>query len=95
MKNNSFINRNIILLAFVSLLMDVSTEMIYIVLPLFLTEVLKAQPIFIGFIEAISESTASIMKVFSGIFSDRLNQRKSLVFVGYFISALSKGLLFT
>ncbi len=92
---NKFLNKNIVFLAFVSLLMDISTEMTYIVLPLFLTEVLKSQPLFIGFLEAISESTASITKVFSGILSDKLNKRKSLVLTGYFISTLSKGLLFT
>lgn len=92
---NKFLNKNIVFLAFVSLLMDISTEMTYIVLPLFLTEVLKSQPLFIGFLEAISESTASITKVFSGILSDKLNKRKNLVLTGYFISTLSKGLLFT
>ncbi len=67
--------------------------MSYAIIPIFLQEVLKAQPLFIGLIEAIAESTASILKTFSGYISDRIRKRKLLIFIGYALSAAVKPLL--
>lgn len=88
-----FITHNILVLGLVSLFTDLSTEMSYAVIPIFLKEVLKAQPVFIGLIEAIAESTASILKTFSGYISDRLKKRKLFIFIGYTLSAIVKPLL--
>lgn len=85
--------RNIICLGMVSMFTDLSTEMSYPIVPIFLKEVLKTQPLFIGLIEAIAESTASILKTFSGYISDRLKKRKLFIFVGYTFSAAVKPLL--
>jgi len=89
----SFLTRNVIILGLVSLFTDLSTEMSYAIIPIFLKEVLKAQPIFIGLVEAIAESTASILKTFSGYISDRLRKRKLFIFIGYTLSAIVKPLL--
>ncbi len=89
----SFLTRNIITLGLVSLFTDLSTEMSYAIIPIFLKEVLKAQPVFIGLVEAIAESTASILKTFSGYISDRLRKRKLFIFLGYTFSAIVKPLL--
>lgn len=72
---------------------DLSTEMAYPIIPVFLKDVLKAQPLFIGLIEAIAESTASILKTFSGYFSDVLGKRKLFIVIGYTLSAIVKPLL--
>ncbi len=89
----SFITRNVFFLGIVSLFTDLSTEMSYAIIPIFLQEVLKAQPLFIGLIEAIAESTASILKTFSGYVSDRIRKRKLFIFIGYSLSAAVKPLL--
>ncbi len=88
-----WLSRNIVCLGLVSLFTDLSTEMAYPIIPVFLNEVLKVQPLFIGLVEAIAESTASILKTFSGYISDRLKKRKLFVFLGYTLSALAKPLL--
>jgi MFS family permease len=67
--------------------------MAYPVIPVFLKDVLKAQPLFIGLIEAIAESTASIIKAFSGYLSDFFRKRKLFICVGYALSAAVKPLL--
>jgi MFS family permease len=77
-------------LGFVSLLMDVSSEMIHALLPLYLVAVLGASTLTVGVIEGIAEATTSIVKVFSGALSDRLANRKLLVAAGYGLAALSK-----
>ncbi|MGV0960344.1 MAG: MFS transporter [Limnohabitans sp.] len=79
-------------LGFVSLLMDVSSEMIHSLLPLFMVGVLGASALTVGLIEGIAESTALIVKVFSGVISDYLGKRKALAVVGYAMGALSKPL---
>ncbi len=89
----SFLTRNVLVLGMVSLFTDLSTEMSYAIIPIFLKDVLKAQPIFIGLVEAIAESTASILKTFSGYISDRLRKRKLFIFIGYTLSAIVKPLL--
>lgn len=89
----SKIPKNIFVLGLVSFLTDVSSDMIYPVLPIFLSDVLGSSKLFIGLIEGIAESTASILQIFSGWLSDRLRKRKFLVVVGYGLSALGKPIL--
>jgi MFS family permease len=81
------------LLAFVSFLTDISSEMIYPLIPLFLTSSLGAPAAAVGLIEGLAESTASLTKTISGWLSDRLHVRKPLVVLGYGLSALGKPLL--
>lgn len=73
--------------------MDVSSEMIYPLVPLFLANVLGVNKSMIGLIEGIAESTASLLKVFSGWLSDRIGQRKNLMLAGYAISTLSRPII--
>ncbi len=70
--------------------MDVSSEMIHALLPLFLTATLGASVVVVGVIEGIAESTAAIAKVFSGYLSDRIGRRKPLILIGYGLGAASK-----
>ncbi len=77
-------------LGFVSLLMDVSSEMIHSLLPLFMVGVLGASALTVGVIEGIAESTALLVKVFSGVLSDYLGKRKVLAALGYAMGALTK-----
>ena len=79
-------------LGFVSFFMDVSSEMIHGLLPLFLVHVLGASAVALGLIEGIAEATGSITKVFSGTLSDWLGKRKLLTGLGYAIGAASKPL---
>ncbi|NJC87223.1 MAG: MFS transporter [Desulfuromonas sp.] len=87
------ITGNVLVLGLVSLLTDVSSEMIYPLLPLFLTGVLGAGPAFLGVIEGVAESTAALLKLASGYLSDRLPRRKPLVVAGYGLSALARPLI--
>lgn len=92
-KNKNFfdgLSKNVFILGIGSLLTDISSEMIYPIIPLFLTSVLHAPMSVIGLIESIAESTASILKIFSGWISDKLGKRKPLIVLGYGLSALSK-----
>lgn len=70
--------------------MDVSSEMVHALLPLFLTVGLGASVALVGLIEGVAESAASIAKVFSGYLSDRMGKRKPLILIGYGLGALSK-----
>lgn len=79
-------------LGFVSLLMDVSSEMIHSLLPLFMVDTLGASALAVGLIEGLAESTALIVKVFSGVASDYLGRRKSLAAFGYALGAVTKPL---
>jgi MFS family permease len=92
-KISAKIPKNILVLGLVSFLTDASSDMIYPLLPLFLSDVLGSSMLFIGLIEGVAESTASILKVFSGWLSDRLGKRKLLVALGYGISSVSKPIL--
>ncbi len=87
------IPKNVLLLGIVSFLTDMSSDMVYPILPIFLSEVLHSSPVFIGLIEGVAESTASILKVISGWVSDRLGKRKFLVSLGYSLSCLGKPVL--
>lgn len=82
--------RNVTIAGLVSFFMDVSSEMIYPLVPLFLTNVLGVSKSVVGLIEGIAESTASLLKTFSGWLSDRIGNRKWLMVVGYGISTLSR-----
>ncbi|MBO8126603.1 MAG: MFS transporter [Firmicutes bacterium] len=82
--------RTIVLLGLVSLFTDISSEMVYPLVPLFLTAKLGATPAFVGIIEGIAESLASLLKVFSGYYSDRIQRRKPLAVVGYASAAFGK-----
>src|SRR5260370_32438507 len=77
-------------LGFVSLLMDVSSELIHSLLPVFLTSVVGASAAVVGLIEGIAEATAAVAKVFSGALSDRIGKRKLLVGMGYGLAAITK-----
>jgi len=79
-------------LGFVSMLMDISSEMIHSLLPMFMVGVLGASALTVGLIEGVAESTALIVKVFSGALSDYLGKRKGLAVAGYALGALSKPL---
>jgi MFS family permease len=80
------------MLGFVSLFMDVSSELIHSLLPVFMVTSLGASALAVGIVEGIAESTALIVKVFSGALSDWLGKRKALAVLGYGLGALSKPL---
>jgi len=82
--------RTVWVLGFVSLLMDVSSELIHSLLPLFLVTTLGATALEVGVIEGLATSTALIIKVFSGVLSDYLGKRKGLALLGYGLAALTK-----
>jgi MFS family permease len=79
-------------LGFVSLLMDVSSEMIHSLLPLFMVTTLGASTLAVGLVEGLAESTALVVKVFSGVVSDYVGQRKGLTAAGYALGAITKPL---
>jgi len=89
------VSRNVFVLGLVSLATDVASEMLYPIIPIFLTVTLGAPVAFLGLIEGIAEGTASLMKVGSGWYSDRLSMRRPLVAAGYGLSAVGKVLLAT
>jgi len=84
--------RTVWALGAVSLLMDLSSELVHSLLPLFMVTVLGASMVAVGVVEGIAEATASIVKVFSGAISDRLGRRKPILVLGYGLGALSKPL---
>lgn len=84
------ITRNVVALGLVSLLTDVSSEMLVYVVPLFLANVLAASPAIIGLIEGIAESVAGLLKLVSGAVSDRIGRRRLLVGLGYSSSVVAK-----
>lgn len=92
MKTKKSLPKSIWILGFVSLLMDVSSEMIHSLLPLFLVSGLGASVVTVGFIEGIAEATALMVKVFSGAISDYFRNRKWLTVIGYSLGTLSKPL---
>ena len=80
------------ILGLVSLLMDVSSEMIHSLLPLFMVSALGASALVIGLVEGLAEATALVVKAFSGMLSDYLGRRKGLALFGYALGALTKPL---
>jgi MFS family permease len=94
MKKQSFFNglvRNIIIVGFVSLFTDLSSQMVFPVVPLFLLS-LGASAWVVGLVEGAAETTASLLKVFSGYWSDKIKRRKPFVLAGYGLSSLTKPL---
>ncbi len=87
------LHRNVLALGAVSLLTDFSSEMIYLLLPVFLTTTLGAGPAALGIIEGVAETTASLFKLFSGAWSDRTGRKKPLVLAGYGISTAMRPLV--
>jgi MFS family permease len=87
------LSRNVKALAAVSLLTDVASEMIYPLLPLFITSVLGASAVTVGVIEGLAESTASMLKLASGWWSDRVRRRKPFVVAGYGLAAFVRPLM--
>ena len=85
-----FVISNIVILGLVSFFTDIGTEMVYPILPLYLTSVLGASPAVIGVIEGIAESLASILKLYSGMIADKYNNKKQLAFIGYSASFFNK-----
>lgn len=82
--------RGVWVLGFVSLLMDISSEMIHSLLPVYLVTVMGASALLVGVIEGVAESTTMVVKVFSGALSDYLGKRKALAVFGYGLGAISK-----
>ena len=85
--------RNVFVSGLVSFFMDIGSEMIYPLVPLFLANLLGVNKSIIGLIEGIAESTASLLRVFSGWFSDRIGNRKWLMVTGYGISTVSRPII--
>ena len=77
-------------LGFASMFMDISSELIHSLLPIFMVSVLGTSMVTVGLIEGIAEATAAISKVFSGTLSDYLGRRKPLVVLGYALAAFTK-----
>jgi MFS family permease len=86
------ITRNIYILGFVSLFTDLSSQMVFPLIPLFLTSVLKVGAFAVGLVEGGAEATASLLKVVSGYWSDKVRRRKPFVMLGYSMSSLTKPL---
>ena len=86
------ITRNIFILGFVSLFTDLSSQMVFPLIPLFLTSVLHAGACAVGVVEGAAEATASLLKVVSGYWSDKIRRRKPFVLFGYSLSAVTKPL---
>jgi len=91
--NRNSLPRNVVALGLVSLLTDLSSDMIYPLLPVFLTVTLGAGPAVLGIIEGVAEATASLLKLFSGAWSDRLGRKKPLVLAGYLLSSVARPLV--
>ncbi len=87
------LTRNVVVLGFVSLLNDGASEMIYPLLPAFLTAVLGAGPAALGIIEGVAEATASLLKLYSGYLSDRVRRRKGWIVSGYTLSNVIRPLI--
>lgn len=87
------LNSTVIKLGIVSFFADVASEMLYPVTPIFLTTVLGASMASLGLIEGVAEATASLLKTYSGSWSDRIFRRKPFILAGYFLGAISKPLI--
>jgi MFS family permease len=87
------IRGNVLWLGVVSLLTDLSSEMIYPLLPFFLVQTIGASPAFLGVVEGVAEATASLVKLASGWVSDRMERRKPLVLVGYGIASVVRPMI--
>jgi MFS family permease len=86
------ISKNTVLLALASLFADISTEMLYPILPVFLTQILNASGSVVGLVDGIAQATQNIVQGFSGWLSDKLQKRKPVALIGYFLAAMAKPL---
>ncbi|MEK4031983.1 MFS transporter [Methylocystis sp. IM3] len=89
----SGLSRNTFLLAFGSLFADISTEMLYPVLPVFLTQTLQASGSIVGLIDGLAQATQNVVQGFSGALSDKLQKRKTIALVGYLLAMVAKPLM--
>jgi MFS family permease len=87
------IPKNVLILGLVSFFNDTASEMVYPIIPIFMTQVLKASTTAVGLVEGIAESTAALTKFVFGYFSDKFQRRKPFVSLGYTFSAFSKGVI--
>jgi MFS family permease len=89
----SGLSKNTVLLAFASFFADISTEMLYPILPIFLTQTLHAGGSIVGLVDGVAQATQNIVQGFSGWLSDKLQRRKSVALLGYVLAALAKPLI--
>lgn len=89
----SGLSRDTFLLALSSLFADISTEMLYPVLPVFLTQTLKASGSVVGLLDGVAQATQNIVQGFSGAISDKLRRRKPLALMGYLLAAIAKPMM--
>src|SRR5437764_3627074 len=87
------LSRNSFLLAFASLFADTSTEMLYPVLPVFLTQTLKANGSIVGLVDGFAQAAQNIVQGFSGALSDKMQRRKPVAIFGYLLAAIAKPLM--
>jgi len=87
------LSKNTFLLAFSSLFADISTEMLYPVLPVFLTQTLGATGSIVGIVDGFGQATQNLVQGFSGALSDKLQKRKSIALTGYLVAAIAKPLM--
>src|ERR1039457_1723667 len=87
------LSRDTFLLAFSSLFADISTEMLYPVLPVFLTQTLKASGSIVGLVDGFAQAAQNIVQAFSGALSDKLQKRKRIAVAGYLVAAVAKPLM--
>ncbi len=87
------LRRNVFFLGLVSLFNDFSAEMMYSVMPGFLTTVLGAPPVLVGFLEGFADALASVLKIYFGWFSDKIGKRKILAVSGYAVSVSTRWFL--
>lgn len=87
------LNSTVIKLGLVSFFADVASEMLYPITPIFLTTILGASMASLGFIEGTAEAIASLLKTYSGSWSDSISKRKPFIFIGYFFGAIAKPLI--
>jgi sugar phosphate permease len=90
--SESVLNPTVKRLGLISFLSDISSEMLYPITPIFLTTVLGASVSSVGFIEGVAEAVSSLMKTYTGFWSDRLRRRKPFVVVGYVFAGIAKPL---
>src|ERR1700719_5413095 len=92
-RNFGGLSRSTFLLALSSLFSDISTEMLYPVLPIFLTQTLHASGSIVGLVDGFAQALQNIVQGFSGTLSDKLQRRKPIALAGFFLSAISKPLM--
>lgn len=89
-RSRSWLSRNVVLLGVVSLLTDTSSEMVVPLLPVFLTQVLGAGALSLGFIEGLADAVSSVLKLVSGRWADRMGRRRPLVVAGYGLASVAR-----